>query len=375
MDGEERTSDDSLKQSVTSLLATPQRVGFYRAVELLERATPRAVRIGELGPVGRESIRFRHDPSLAFSASDVSGVEVRKRNVADVVEGATSETYYEVTTTFLGLTGTVSPLPQYFAEDIIHEDADHPAQRQFLDMFHHRVLSLFYRAHTKYSFVTDYTSDSRDPWSRRALCLAGFDGFGDRLAITNLPIARLLRLAPLMARKARTADGLVAVVSDVLSTVLGDAPVTVEQFVGRWVTIEERQLLRLGVANTTLGEDATIGRKVFDRGGKFRLSLGPMRRRAFEEFQPGRAGLELLRDVVTLYVRDPLEFDIELILAPGEAPSMRLGATARDASKLGTDTWLTVGADREVRMIVQVPQTTSSTAPGVESPDAPTTTT
>ncbi len=361
MDGEERKTDDSVTPSVAALLASPQRVGFYRAVELLERATPNAARIGDVGPVGREAIRFRHDPSLAFSASDVTNIVLRKRKADEVAHGANEEPYYEVTTTFLGLTGTVSPLPAYFVEDVIHEDVDHPAQREFLDLFHHRVLSLFYRAHTKYSFLTDYTSDSRDPWSRRSLCLAGFDGFGDRLP-TSLGIPHLLRLAPLLARRARTSDGLVAVLSDVLAKTLNGAKVSVDQFVGRWVSIEERQLLRLGVANTTLGEDATVGRKVFDRGGKFRVILGPLRRKAFEELQPGKPGLELLREVVTLYVRDPLEFDVELILAPGEAPSMRLGGSPKDASRLGFDSWLTVGADREVHMIVQVPQATSSTA-------------
>jgi len=179
VDGEERKTDDPLTPAVSALLAQPRRVGFYRAIEILERATPRAVRVGEEGPVGREAIRFRHDPSMSFSASDVTGITLRKRHHADVAEGAASDQYFEVTTTFLGLTGTVSPLPAYFIEEVINEDPDHPAQREFLDLFHHRVLSVFYRAHAKYSFITDYTSDSRDPWSRRALCLAGFDGFAD----------------------------------------------------------------------------------------------------------------------------------------------------------------------------------------------------
>ena len=76
--------------------------------------------------------------------------------------------------------------------------------------------------------------------------------------------------------------------------------------------------------------------------------------------------------MVTLYVRDPLEFDVELILAPGEAPSMRLGSSPKDASRLGFDSWLTVGADREVHMIVQVPQATSSTASEPASSEAKT---
>jgi type VI secretion system protein ImpH len=361
--------EDVVPPAVAGMLATPARVGFYRAIELLERSTPEAIRIGGEGPPGREGIRFRHDPSMSFSSSDVSNVRMLRRKAAEVAHGASPEPYYEVTTTFLGLTGTVSPMPAYFAEDVVHEDVDHPAQRDFLDVFHHRVLSLFYRAHSKYSFVTDHTKDARDPWSRRALCLAGFDGFGDQLPM-GLSVPYLLRLAPLLARRARTADGLVAVLSDVLKKTLKGAPVDIDQFVGRWVSIEERQLLRLGIANTTLGEDATVGRKVYDRGGKFRVVLGPMKRQAFEDLQPGKPGLELLREVVSLYVRDPLEFDVELILAPGEAPSMRLGTPNKDASKLGRDSWLTVGADREVHMIVQVPQATNSAAASHEGSEA-----
>jgi predicted component of type VI protein secretion system len=67
---------------------------------------------------------------------------------------------------------------------------------------------------------------------------------------------------------------------------------------------------------------------------------------------------------VSFYVRDPLEFDVELILAPGETPSLRLAARPDDASRLGLDSWLTVNADRETRVIVPVPSVTSSAAGG-----------
>ena len=335
------------------LLGQPRRVGFYRAIELLERAT-RGPRIGDYGPVNEESIRFRHDPSLSFATSDVSSIKARPRRAGETGDGP-DEPVYEVTSTFLGLTGTVSPLPTYIAEEVLHEDHDRPAQREFLDVFHHRILSLFYRAHARYSFSADYLSGSNDVWSRRSLALAGVDTFDDAPPPVNLPLARLLRLAPLLATRARTAQGLVAAVSDVMSEALLGAPVAVEQFVGRWVTIEERQLLRLGVANTTLGVDASMGRRVFDRGGKFRLVLGPLKRKAFQRFLPGGDGLAQIRDLVTFYVRDPLEFDLELILAPGETPSLRLSATAGEASRLGLDSWVTVGADRETRVIVPVP--------------------
>jgi type VI secretion system protein ImpH len=76
---------------VAQLLARPQRVGFYRAVELLERSNPHAVRVGELGPVLKEVVRFRHDPSLTFSTSDVRGILRRERSVEEAVDGAALE--------------------------------------------------------------------------------------------------------------------------------------------------------------------------------------------------------------------------------------------------------------------------------------------
>lgn len=353
MESKERPATDPLTATVGVLLGSPRRVGFYRAIELLERVT-HGPRIGDYGPVNEESIRFRHDPSLTFATSDVSSIVARPRRAGETGDGV-EEPVYEITTTFLGLTGTVSPLPTYIAEEVLLENDERPAQREFLDVFHHRILSLFYRAHARYSFTSDYVLASNDAWSRRSLALAGIDTYDDQPPPVNLTLKRLLRLAPLLATRARTAQGLVAAVSDVMEEVLTGAPVAVEQFVGRWVTIEERQLLKLGIANTTLGVDATIGRRVFDRGGKFRLVLGPLKRRAFQQFLPGGAGLAQIKELVTFYVRDPLEFDLELILAPGETPSLRLSASAEGASRLGLDSWVTVGADRETRVIVPVP--------------------
>jgi hypothetical protein len=111
-----------------------------------------------------------------------------------------------------------------------------------------------------------------------------------------------------------------------------------------------------------------IGRRVFDRGGKFRLILGPLRRKAFQRFLPGGDGLVQLREVVSFYVRDPLEFDVELILAPGETPSLRLARAPTTRRASGLDSWLTVNADRETRVIVPVPSVTSSAA--ADSPPA-----
>ncbi|MBL9039464.1 MAG: type VI secretion system baseplate subunit TssG, partial [Archangium sp.] len=84
-------------------MAWANALGFFRFVALMERLTAGAARIGGDGPVADEAIRFRHNPALTFSAGDLSAVEM--------TFGAT--TRFEVETTFLGLTGSSTPLPLY----------------------------------------------------------------------------------------------------------------------------------------------------------------------------------------------------------------------------------------------------------------------
>src|SRR4051794_11855555 len=92
------------------LPAQAERLGFFVLVGLLERLTPGAARVGELGPPADEAIRFRHDATLAFSPRDVSRVQwVEPRGAGELF--TRPPPVAEVTAAFLGLTGAVSPLP------------------------------------------------------------------------------------------------------------------------------------------------------------------------------------------------------------------------------------------------------------------------
>src|SRR5262249_23771600 len=122
---------------------------FFHIVALLERLTPDAVRVGGDGPPSGEKIRFRHDHELNFSAGDIASARVRLLPQSAERYLDEPKAVYEVTTTFLGLTGTMSPLPTYMAEEVLHEDDKRPARRDFLDIFHHRFISFFYRAVAK----------------------------------------------------------------------------------------------------------------------------------------------------------------------------------------------------------------------------------
>ena len=326
---------------VTWLTRNASRLGFRTLVSLLERLTPDAARVGEAGPVTSETILFRHDPALTFNSSDVTHLDFRAQRdprSLDPEEGP----LFEVTTSFLGLTGAATPLPHYLAEEVAQEQKESAPQRQFLDLFHHRLLSLLYRALSKYSVAAETHHEGEDAWTHRLLALGGIDTYDGHTRA--LPASSILRLLPLLALRSRTAAGLELALNDVLGPALEGAEVTVRQFVGEWVDIEER--LRLGIVSHQLGRSAVLGAKVFDRGGKMTLCIGPLNAATYRRLLPAGDLLPWVAEVVGLFGWDPLSYDLELTLAVGAAPELRISHLPKVA--LGRDSWLGHTREREL---------------------------
>ncbi len=111
MDAENGQPTPGLETSSEALASL--RLGFMALVRLLEKLAPDAVRVGEQGPPTSEGIRFHHDPSLHFHAGDV--VELTRVDGAVDWNTGRASSVFHLTSSFLGLTGAVSPLPAYFA--------------------------------------------------------------------------------------------------------------------------------------------------------------------------------------------------------------------------------------------------------------------
>lgn len=344
------------------LLANGRFYDFYYTVGMLERLDPLAARVGGDGPYDRESIRFRHDPSLGFKAGDVTKIELTdKPKSAERALEATQQRF-ELTTSFIGLTGTISPLPLYVAEEILQaQDAD-AVRRDFLDLFHHRIVSFVYRIGVKYDFAREYLSDASDPWSRRILALAGIDAWSGR-KLRHVPLWRLLRLAPLLASNTRSARTFELVFSDVLGEALGDATVRIDQFKGGWTGLDEAQRMALGERNYRLGEDSVLGKECFDKAGKAVIVLGPLGEN-FRRFLADGDMYPVVIELISLLARDPIEFALELQVDDAERPPFRLGVV--DGGRVGIDSWLSSGSDTgaltrvEVELPTQLPDDPSA---------------
>lgn len=329
-----------------------RRAGFRALVGLIERLSPGAARVGENGPAEQEPIRFHHDPALAFSSADITRVVAEDLADPDRADGPPhAGRRYHVTTTFLGLTGGVSPLPDHFSDELAVEDTDAPVRARFFDLFHHRVLGLLYRGQLKYDYPSDFLPGGADAWSRRVLSLLGVDAFATDRAPGDAE--RLLRLAPLLVGRGRGAHVLRAAIEDELLGELGPgAAVEIRELVGRWADLESDDRARLGRPSMRLGRNAILGGRIFDLTARFRLVLGPVSYDAMRGLLPGGALNARLARVVALVTARPEECDAEIIVGADEAPAMRLSHAAHQG--LGRETWLGRRAGENKRVVVPV---------------------
>ncbi len=310
------------------LFEYPFEFDFFQAVRLLHLILNDREGVGRIAKPGEEPVRFQMRQSLEFPASAIHAI-------------SSESDPPRMTAAFLGLTGVQGVLPHHYTEYILaRAQAKDYALAAFLDLFNHRILSLFYRAWEKHSFparfqlaaaknetddITDYLFD----WIG-----LGTKNLRGRMALRD---QALLRYAGLLGQRPASAISLTAILRDYFGV-----EVEIEEFVGAWYTLSEDDQCDLArdALNNALGEGAIAGDAVWDPQGGFCVQLGPLPLARFVSFLPGSTTLEELRDLVRFYVGPILQFDLQLILRSHEVPWCRLGDESPSGPRLGWCGWL-----------------------------------
>jgi len=295
------------------------RYEFFSLIQLLEQSAPEAAPIGHLGPPRQEALRLRPHLSLGFPARDVEALEKEDGR-------------WRMTVTFLGLYGSDSPLPPHYTELLLHGDGEGTETlRAFLDLFHHRLLSLYYRTFQKYQLHASLVEPSRNPLLGALARLAGRDPADTSSCI---PSMRFLRYTGLLAQRPLSAAALEAALSDFFEGIA----VRIEQCVPRWVDVPESSLNSLGVLGCTLGQDLTLGGRVGDRSGRLRVCVGPLGWADYQDFLPGGMARDYLEEMVAQLKPDHLEHEVSVAVRGDEVPALALDG--RRDRRLGWTTWL-----------------------------------
>lgn len=314
---------------------------FFQTVRLLERLFPDRAPVGGFADPRDEVVRFSANPSTAFPASEILELEAPWARA----------TPPRMTVNFFGLHGPQGVMPLVYNAYVAERTRarDH-ALRDFLDIFNHRLISLFYRAWEKTHVDVmserparvgesdggrDGGSDgARDPFSQHLLDLVGL-GTARLQGRQPLDDRAMLQYAGLLAPQPRSAAALEQLIEDYF-----DVPAELEQFVGGWFAIDESTQCRLDDADASaqLGAGAVAGDEVWDAQSRVRLRLGPLSRRQYDQFLPGGDAHERLRGLVRFYTGDEYEVELQLVLARDEVPAFVLGEGG--GVPLGWSTWL-----------------------------------
>jgi type VI secretion system protein ImpH len=332
----------------------PYRFEFFQAVRLLEQLAcqnegdAEGIPI-EYRPVGydhlpqQESVRFRVLVSHTFPSSEIVSMKVTEATGED-----RSVPMAEMVVPFLGLIGPSGVLPRHYTQLVIERSRQKDfALRDFLDIFHHRTISFFYRAWEKYRLpavmeraARDRYVESEDRFTSSLYALLGFAtrGLRDRLMYSQ---SVLLYFSGHFSHFPRTVTALESVLGEYY-----ELPIAVLQFQGQWLYLDRDDRSQTCSAqfpqgrNCQLGRNVTVGQRVWSVENKFRIRLGPLTYDQFCRFLPGRSGLVSLCQLARTYVGPESDFDVQPVLEAAEVPRSQLGGLIQNASYLGWNTWL-----------------------------------
>lgn len=320
-----READDLRRDATRRLRESPEAFQFFQAVRLLQRLHPGRSRIGRFEAPSSEVVRLGSNPDLSFPAGQIQ----------DLVESPDGR--WSMKVNFLGLVGHLGVLPSHYS--VLVNQRVHSRDRallDFLDMFHHRVLSLFYRAMERCRFYAPYERGEQDALTGRLLDLLGIGDEAAREAL-DLEVAELLGYVGLLTPAARSATALQQIIEDRFGVTAA-----VEQFVGGWYTVSSDAQCRIDDESQEytqqLGVGALVGDAIWDPQARARIILGPLSRKRFDDFLPTGSAYEHLRQLTRFFSNDEVEFQLRLILEREEVPPLRLGVDAN--SPLGWGSWI-----------------------------------
>jgi type VI secretion system protein ImpH len=331
---------------------------FFQSIRLLILLGLKdRVLVGADGPPQREIVRFLAHLSLNFPASSIQ-----------TLTPASAAQPARMTVNFMGLTGPNGVLPRIYTERLWTDvkSAEKTALQDWLDLFNHRFISLFYRAWEKYRFYLPFergesTQREPDTFSRCLYSLIGMgfrshrnrfrvafaeirrlgqDSAGERAPrekeLARLDDMALLRFGGLFAHRPRC-----AVSMEMFLQVYLQLPVKVLQFQGQWLHLNRDSQTAAGSKNNRLGQDTLVGDRIWDVQSKVRIRLGPLSYEQFLDFLPDRTPLArrkrifLLSQLVRYYLGAEMDVEYQLVLQKDEVPATQTGCHSR----LGWNTW------------------------------------
>lgn len=311
-----------------SLVNSPRRFDWFAALWLIEvKAYPKIRRIGELGRPREEVIRLGQKPTVQFASQEIASIEQLN-----------NQTIPWLMQYFFGVFGVNGPLPLHLTEYALEQKSYYkdPVFTRFLDIFHHRMLSLLYRTWRLAQPTKDFLDTSKEANFRSRLQqLIGFVSHQDSSFNSHTQGQGLDQtFAGLLASRTKNAHTLARIIEHFTG-----ADVTIESNVPSWLTKDTSQFFMLGTSMSQLGVDTQLGARVLSAQSQINIKIGPLSKERYYALLPYHivddrvSSRQILSQIVNKIVGHSISSVIQLVV-DFEYQS-ELGRF-----RLGCDSWL-----------------------------------
>lgn len=341
------TTERIKKNTLIHQLQTDSKLfSFTQAVKLIEchyahEYSTASVNVYDLininTPPHLESVRFCTEQRLVFPESDIASIRQMKTK---------DSSKWLISVNFMGITGPSGVLPYHYSE-LVNERSKKKdyALKTFFDYFNHRSISLFYQASIKYNYTIEFERrnknliDIKDQFTNSllSLCGLGTSHTRNRLLLSDLTIAYY---SGLFSQTLRTRHGLKSILSDYFGL-----RVEIDEFTGGWCRLIDDALTRLPSIfdkqgqNTQLGRTTLLGQFASIPQSRFSIHVGPIDYNRIDDFSPGSANIQKLKELTQLYIGPEHKFDISLrVIFPSKPKPVGFNRTEK--LTLGWNTWL-----------------------------------
>lgn len=239
---------------------------------------------------------------------------------------------FKVDNSFFGLFGCYGPLPSHLTEYAIErgEQYKDSSFTAFADIFHHRLITLFYRAWADSQPVVSLDRSEGDRFSFFLQALSGV------ARDSSTKISKLHQgHSGLFSYKNKSKGALKQILTSFLRL-----PVYIDEFSECWYKIESEDRTKLGGSNSVLGKNSVIGERSFQRSYCFTVKIGPLTFQEYISFFSNHLAFEMIRNVCESFVGSEFDVRISLLLKPSQRKPTKLGV-----SVLGQTTWLLSGRE------------------------------
>jgi type VI secretion system protein ImpH len=333
-----------------------RQVEFFQLVRLIERirclrgllppgVTPKRP-AGTTARLADEATRFSAAIAGHFQAAPVLPLADAAPPAGD---GPTV-----VETTFMSAAGAQGVLPAHYTTLILQRlrEGD-PALKDFLDLFHHRIVTALVRGWEKHRPHVTARPDpahgarQQDPESATDLftrCVRAITNRKRYSALDAYDDNILLYYSGVFSDRRRPAGALAAVLTDYFRV-----PVRIREFHPLRTRLRLEHRWRLPAARDeslpagTLGQGLLLGESVHVVQTSFLVQIGPLSFEQFRAYLPQGGLFPPLNQLIRYFVGVEFVFTVQLLLSAREAPEFRLGSTEGASVRLGWETWLFSG--------------------------------